>query len=381
MHSVQHGGIDEYLQLCGEKGRAMKILLSGGGTGGHVFPALAVARRALAQSVDNTVLFVGHPHAIEATLVPAHGYPFVGLECSGFAARSMPKKLKSLWDLQRAVWQACGIIRAFAPDVVLGVGGYVSMPVVIAAGLLRVPVVLHEQNASAGLANRVAARWAKRVCVSFPKALQEFPPSKVSLSGNPVRAELFSLPPWSGTAPHLLIFGGSQGARPLNECMVPAVAQLLQQIPTLRVVHQSGKAQLEEVRNGYIQAGCHAQVEVVDFITDMPQAYRESALVICRAGATTVAELAASGRPAVLVPFPQAAGDHQTHNAMALVNAGAAVMLPQEELTPERVAAKIKELLQNPSELSMMARRARSVAAKGAADLILHQCRMAARKR
>lgn len=359
----------------------MKILLSGGGTGGHVFPALAVARRALAQSGENTVLFVGNPHAIEATLVPAHGYPFVGLKCSGFAARSLPQKLKSLWELQCAVWKACGIIRAFSPDVVLGVGGYVSMPVVIAAGLLRVPIVLHEQNASAGLANRVGARWAKRICVSFPKALEDFPASRVSLSGNPVRAELFTLPPWSGVAPRILIFGGSQGARPLNECMVPAVAQLLQQIPTLRVVHQTGKTQVEEVGSAYIRAGCAEQVEVVDFITDMPQAYRDSALVICRAGATTVAELAAGGRPAVLVPFPQAAGDHQTHNAMALVNAGAAVVLPQEELTPERMATQIKQLLQNRSELSMMARRARNVAAKGAADLILHQCRMAARKR
>lgn len=127
--------------------------------------------------------------------MPAHGYPFIGLECSGFAARSLPGKLKSLWGLQRAVWKACSIIRKFAPDVVLGVGGYVSMPVVIAAGLLRVPVVLHEQNASAGLANRVGAHWAKRICVSFPKALQEFPASKISLSGNPVRAELFTLPP------------------------------------------------------------------------------------------------------------------------------------------------------------------------------------------
>jgi len=359
----------------------VKILLSGGGTGGHVFPALAVARRALAQCGENKVMFVGNPHAIEATLVPAHGYLFVGLECSGFAARSLSWKLKSLWDLQRAVRKAFGIIKDFSPDVVLGVGGYVSMPVVIAAGLLRVPVVLHEQNASAGLANRVGARWAKRICVSFPKALEEFPASKVSLSGNPVRAELFTLPPWSGVAPRVLIFGGSQGARPLNDCMVPAVAQLLQHLPTLQVMHQSGKTQLEEVRSAYTRAGCAEHVEVVDFITDMAQAYRNSALVICRAGATTVAELAACGRPAVLVPFPQAAGDHQTHNALALVNAGAAVVFPQAELTSERMALQIKELLQNRSELSMMARRARSVAAKGAADLILHQCRMAARKR
>ncbi|MCA1797198.1 MAG: hypothetical protein LC645_06610, partial [Geobacteraceae bacterium] len=209
----------------------------------------------------------------------------------------------------------------------------------------------------------------------------EFPASKVSLSGNPVHAELFTLPPWSGVAPRILIFGGSQGARPLNECMVPAVAKLLQQMPTLKVMHQSGHTQLEEVRSAYTRAGCGEQVEVVPFITDMPQAYRDSALVICRAGATTVAELAASGRPAVLVPFPQAAGDHQTYNAKALVSAGGAVMLLQQELTPERMALQIKELLQNRSELSMMARRARSVAAKGAADLILHQCRMAARKR
>lgn len=359
----------------------MKILISGGGTGGHVFPALAVARRAMAQCEKNEVLFVGNPHGIEATLVPAHGYPFMALECSGFSARSVPQKLKSLWDLQRAVRKACGIIRRFAPDVVLGVGGYVSMPVVLAAGLLRVPVVLHEQNATAGLANRVGARWAKRICVSFPKAADEFPARKVRLSGNPVRPELFRLPPWSGAAPQILIFGGSQGARPLNECMVPAVVELLQQIPALRVKHQTGAAQMEEVAQTYAQHGCAQQIEVVDFITDMVQAYRDSALVICRAGATSVAELAASGRPAVLVPFPQAAGDHQTHNALALVNAGAAVMLRQDELDSTRIVSLIKQLLQNRDELSMMAQRARSVGVKGAADLILYQCRIAARKR
>jgi UDP-N-acetylglucosamine--N-acetylmuramyl-(pentapeptide) pyrophosphoryl-undecaprenol N-acetylglucosamine transferase len=346
-----------------------------------VFPALAVARRALAQSENNSVLFVGSPKGIEATLVPEHGYPFAGLECSGFAARSLPRKLKSLWELQRAVIKACGIIRDFGPDVVLGVGGYVSMPVVIAAGILRIPVVLHEQNASAGLANRVGAKWAKRICVSFPMALKEFPASKVSLSGNPVRPELFNLPPWSGIDPRILIFGGSQGARPLNQCMVPAVAQLIKDIPTLRVLHQTGRSHAEEVRKAYARAGCAEQVEVIAFITDMVRAYRDSALVICRAGATTVAELAASGRPAVLVPFPQAAGDHQAHNAQALVNAGAALMLAQDTLTPDLMADQVKELLQNRSELSMMARRARSVAAKGAADLILHQCRVVARKR
>lgn len=163
--------------------------------------------------------------------------------------------------------------------------------------------------------------------------------------------------------------------------MVDAITQLMEQIPALRVIHQTGKIQYKEIREAYTQAGCAEQVEVVDFITDMPQAYRDSALVICRAGATTVAELAACGRPAVLVPFPQAAGDHQSHNALVLVNAGAAVMLRQEELTPAYMAEQIKELLQNRSELSMMARRARSVAVKGAADLILHQCRMAAQKR
>ncbi len=359
----------------------MKILLSGGGTGGHVFPALALAKRALVHNPDAKVLFVGNPRGIEATLVPAHGYPFQGLVCSGFAARSLKHKVAALSELAQAVWKGCGVIRRFSPDVVVGFGGYVSMPVIIAAGLLRVPVVLHEQNAAAGLANRVAAHWAKRICVAFPQALKAFSAKKVCLSGNPVRPELFSIPYERSGAEHLLVFGGSQGARPINDCMVPALGLLLQQFPHLRVVHQTGKAQYEEIMQAYIAAGYADKVEVVDFITDMVTAYNQSTLVVCRAGATTVAELAASGRPALLVPFPQAAADHQTDNAQALVAAGAAVMLAQSALTPETMAIKVSLLLQNRAELFMMARRARTVAAKGAADLILHQCRMAAQKR
>ncbi|MFA5699963.1 MAG: undecaprenyldiphospho-muramoylpentapeptide beta-N-acetylglucosaminyltransferase [Desulfuromonas sp.] len=359
----------------------MKILLSGGGTGGHVFPALALARRALAHNPENAVLFVGNPRGIEASLVPTHGYPFQGLVCSGFAARSLKHKVDALRELVQAVWQGCGIIRRFSPDVVVGFGGYASMPVVIAAALLRVPVVLHEQNAAAGLANRMAAHWARRICVAFPQTLKAFPAKKVCLSGNPVRAELFGLPYGHTDTMQLLVFGGSQGARPLNDCMVPALGLLLQQFPQLRVVHQTGKAQKEEITQAYNAAGYGDRVEVVDFITDMVGAYAQSTLVVCRAGATTVAELAASGRPALLVPFPQAAADHQTDNAQALVEAGAAVMLAQSALTPETMAAQISRLLQNRSELFMMARRARTVAAKGAADLILHQCRMAAQKR
>lgn len=359
----------------------MKILLSGGGTGGHVFPALALARRALAHNPEDEVLFVGSPRGIEAKLVPAHGYPFQALICSGFAARSLKHKVIALKELVQAVWNGCGILRRFSPDVVVGFGGYVSMPVLIAAALLRVPVVLHEQNAAAGLANRVAAHWARRICVAFPQTLKAFPPKKVCLSGNPVRPELFSIPYGRTSAMQLLVFGGSQGARPINACMVPALGLLLQQFPELRVVHQTGKAQQGEIEQAYVAAGYRDRVEVVDFITDMVRAYTQSTLVVCRAGATTVAELAASGRPAILVPFPQAAADHQTDNARALMEAGGAIMLAQHALTPETMAAQISLLLQNRAELSMMARRARTVAAKGAADLILHQCRMATRKR
>ena len=359
----------------------MKILLAGGGTGGHVFPALAVAQRALAQDAHNQVLFVGNPLGLEAKLVPGHGFPFAAVKCSGFAARSWRKKLISMQELWHALWHARRIIRDFAPDVVVGFGGYVSMPVTLAALLSRVPVVLHEQNAAAGLANRVAARWARRICVSMPQAGATFPAAKVRLTGNPVRAQLFSVPPWRGEVPTLLVFGGSQGADALNACMPEAVEILLQEFPDLQVLHQSGTQQRNAVEQAYAHHGGGAQVEVVEFIDDMREAYSRSALVICRAGATTVAELAASGRPAIMVPFPQAAGDHQTLNAMALVQAGAAGIVAQHELTPQRMADEIRRLLQNPAELFMMAQRARRAASKGAADLILHQCRLAARKR
>jgi UDP-N-acetylglucosamine--N-acetylmuramyl-(pentapeptide) pyrophosphoryl-undecaprenol N-acetylglucosamine transferase len=264
--------------------------------------------------------------------------------------------------------------------VVIGVGGYASLPILVAAALKRVPVVLHEQNAWPGLANRLAARWAKRICVSMPDVADYFPGRPVVLTGNPVRQELFSCRAWRGDHPQLLVFGGSQGARAINEAVLGALPRLFEAIPELTIVHQTGETALVDMVAGYNDRHI-TSATLVPFIDDMPSAYRDSQLVLCRSGATTIAELAACGRPAILVPFPQAAADHQTRNAEVLAKREAALLLPQAQLTSQRLAEELIRLLRDPETLASMGKQARTLAAKGAADLILNECRAAAQKR
>nr|WP_320048499.1 undecaprenyldiphospho-muramoylpentapeptide beta-N-acetylglucosaminyltransferase [uncultured Desulfuromonas sp.] len=358
----------------------MRILIAGGGTGGHVFPALAIARRAMELDATNEILFVGTRHGIEARVVEPAGFDIDYVDFSGFAGKRIWQKARVLVKLMSSTREALDILAEFSADVVIGVGGYASLPMLVAAGLKRIPVVLHEQNAWPGLANRLAARWAKRVCISMADVAQHFHGRAVVLTGNPVRQELFSCRAWRGEHPCLLIFGGSQGARAINEAVLDALPRLKQALPELRIVHQTGEAALADMVAGYNDRGFD-RVTLLPFIDDMPAAYRDSQLVLCRSGATTVAELAACGRPAVLVPFPQAAADHQTCNAKVLADREAAVLLPQSELTGQRLAEELISLFQDPQRLTEMGRQARMLAAKGAADLILNECRRVARKR
>ncbi|MCD6525752.1 MAG: undecaprenyldiphospho-muramoylpentapeptide beta-N-acetylglucosaminyltransferase [Desulfuromonas sp.] len=358
----------------------MKYLLAGGGTGGHVFPALAIARRAVEKDPLVQILFVGTAQGIEARVVEPAGFELETIDFCGFAGKSVWKKIQVLVKLIGSSRDALEILRRFKADVVIGVGGYASLPMLIAAALNRTPVVLHEQNAWPGLANRLASRWAKRICVSMADAAKEFPGRPVVMTGNPVRQDLFSCRAWQGSQPQLLVFGGSQGAHALNRAVIDALPRLQQALPELSIVHQSGKAEMADVVAGYNDRKFE-NVEITPFINDMTSAYHYSQLVLCRSGATTIAELAACGRPAVLVPFPQAAADHQTRNAQVLADQGAAVVVPQAELSGEQLGDLLIELFQQPDKLAEMGRQARQLAAKGAADLILNECWHVARKR
>jgi UDP-N-acetylglucosamine--N-acetylmuramyl-(pentapeptide) pyrophosphoryl-undecaprenol N-acetylglucosamine transferase len=343
------------------------LLVMAGGTGGHVFPALAVAD--LLRGRDWRVVWMGAPDGMEAKLVPGRGYEMAWVRFAALRGKGMLRKLLLPWHLFSACWQARREIRRVRPDVVLGMGGYVSFPGGMMAAWLGCPLIIHEQNSIAGLANRVLARWAKRVACGFPNAL----PTGVWV-GNPLRQEINHLPaPAERLAGrqsplHWLVLGGSQGAAALND-IVPRALALIDAGQRPLVVHQAGEKHLDRLRENYAAAGVSAHC--VAFIDDMAGAYEWADLVICRAGALTVAELAAVGVASVLVPFPHAVDDHQTLNASFLSQAGAALLLPQAQLTP----AAISELCTySRSRLQEMAQRARELAKPEATAELARMC-------
>lgn len=358
----------------------MKLLLAGGGTGGHLFPAVALAQRLLETDPSAEVLFVGTRRGIEARVLPDLGLPLETIDIQGLVNQGWLGKLRLLPRLFKSLHQSLRIIDRFQPDVVLGVGGYASGPVLLAAYFKKKPAVIHEQNAWPGLTNRLLARWAARVFLSFGEADRAFNRGRTMLTGNPLRRGMEECSPVTQGPPTLLVFGGSRGARAINLAMIEALPLLAEFHGRLGIIHQTGTDDLERVRDGYRQAGW-PQAEVVPFIEDMTGAYERAHLVVCRAGATTIAELTACGRPSVLIPFPHAADDHQTANAQALTRKGAALMLHQSDLTGERLARLVGDLLNDRERLMSMAGVALSMARKGAADLILKECRDLAGKR
>ncbi len=351
----------------------MRMLLAGGGTGGHLFPAVALAQRLLATEPGAEVHFVGTEQGIEARVLPKLGLPLSTIEISGFVGKGWGAKLALAPKLFRSIRQSLAIFDDFGPEVVVGVGGYASGPVLVAAMIRKIPTVIHEQNAWAGLTNRLLARWMDRICLSFSEADRAFHSGRTVLTGNPLRAGMEDCPPISEGDPSLLVFGGSHGARAINDAMVAALPHLEGFRGRLTIRHQTGSEDLERIRKGYGAAGWAA--EVVPFIEDMAGAYREAQLVVCRAGATTIAELTACGRPAVLVPYPHAAADHQTANARALARRGAALLLPQYELKPENLGRVVSDLLNDRERLTSMSGAARALGKRGAADLILKECK------
>ena len=339
----------------------MRILIAGGGTGGHVIPALAIARE-LRDQHRADVRFVGTSRGIETSLVPEGGFALELIHVGQLKGVSLGKRLRTLADLPLGLRHCATLLRIFRPHVVIGVGGYASGPAMLAAILLRMPTLAFEPNAVPGLANRIVGRLVSAAAVNFSQTSIYFRNAEVT--GIPVRKEFFDLPERSAAAPpRLLVFGGSQGARALNLGMPRIAAQLLEQVPGLSIVHQSGHGSQAKVRDAYLKAGADpGRFTVHEFISDMPGEFAQADLVLCRSGASTVAELAAACKPSVLVPFPQAADDHQRRNADVLVTAGAARLMVQAELTPKKLLAELKALLENRPLLEHMGQQAKKLA-------------------
>ena len=342
------------------------LLVMAGGTGGHVFPGLAVADRLRDQGWN--IHWLGTAERMEAQLVPKHGYPLHTISIAGVRGNGLKRKLLAPFQIMKAVWQARRVLRQVQPQVVLGMGGFAAGPGGVAARLAGIPLVLHEQNAAAGMTNRLLARIASRVLMAFPGAFAEG--EHTAVVGNPVRADVLALPVPAeriATEPQplrLLVVGGSLGARILNQIVPEAVALA----GNVKVRHQTGKGNTEAVRQAYQALGIDA--EVSDFIDDMAAAYGAADLVVCRAGALTVSEVAAAGIGALFVSLPHAVDDHQTKNARSLSDSGAAVLLPQSELTAQGLALQLQQLGDNRTQLLAMASRARSLAITDAAERV-----------
>jgi UDP-N-acetylglucosamine--N-acetylmuramyl-(pentapeptide) pyrophosphoryl-undecaprenol N-acetylglucosamine transferase len=356
--------------------RPLRVLIAGGGTGGHLFPGIALAERI--RRAGGEVLFVGTERGIEARVLPEEGWKLELVDVAGIKGRGVVGLVRGLARLPRAYVQSRRIIKRFAPEVVVGVGGYASGPVVATAAMMGLPTALLEQNSIPGITNRILGRLVRRIYCTFEDRSGRFPADKVVLSGNPIRADLLerlratSGVDRGGAAPRLFVFGGSQGARALNDGMIAALPSLLERLPALEIWHQTGQADEERVREAYADAGLEPpRARVSAFIRDMTEPYGWCDLVLSRAGATSLSELAAVGRPAVLVPFPFAADNHQEHNARSFVERGAALLLLQSDMTPQTLAETLAGVLEDGDRLAQMTAAMRDAGKSDAAHTVL----------
>ncbi|MGL4473360.1 MAG: undecaprenyldiphospho-muramoylpentapeptide beta-N-acetylglucosaminyltransferase [Shewanella sp.] len=351
-----------------------RILVMAGGTGGHVFPALAVAKALSQQGWQ--VRWLGTADRMEARLVPKYGFDINFIDIKGVRGNGFIRKLAAPLKILRSIWQARQVINEFKPDVVLGMGGFASGPGGVAAKLAGIPLVLHEQNAIAGMTNKLLARIATRVLCAFANTFDGLRSDAITV-GNPVRTELIALGQQAHTVHddslNVLVVGGSLGAKILNDVMPQVVANIAPQ-HAITVWHQVGKGNESEVLSTYQQLRQQGAVKVAEFIDDMEAAYRWADVVICRSGALTVSELAAVGLPSVLVPYPHAVDDHQTLNAKVLVSAGAALLIPQSILTVDKLASKLALLASDKAELQLMGQNARQAAVLDSTERVAQVC-------
>jgi UDP-N-acetylglucosamine--N-acetylmuramyl-(pentapeptide) pyrophosphoryl-undecaprenol N-acetylglucosamine transferase len=348
------------------------VIIAGGGTGGHLYPGIAVARELRARVPDAVVTFVGTAAGIEAKVIPREGFALAVIRSAGLKGKAVMERLRGAALLPLSALDAAQVLSRTRPSVVIGVGGYSPGPVVALAALRGIPTLLLEQNAVPGLTNRLLARLVKAAAVTYEDSLGYFV-GRGFVAGNPVRQEVFqeayderSSPPG---AARVLVFGGSQGAHAINMAMVEAAPRLAAAAPGVAITHQTGERDLEMVRDGYRRAGLEARVE--PFLFAMDREMKAADLVVCRAGATTLAELTAAGRPSILVPLPTATDDHQRKNALVLVRRGAARLLEQHEMTGERIAADILGLAADKQARAAMTAAARQLARPDAARMIV----------
>jgi UDP-N-acetylglucosamine--N-acetylmuramyl-(pentapeptide) pyrophosphoryl-undecaprenol N-acetylglucosamine transferase len=344
----------------------MRVLFAAGGTGGHIYPAIAVANEVMRRDAGSSVRFVGTSRGLETKLVPQAGFELSLIESAGLINMGLAARLRGLAVLPKSFLAARRVIREFRPDAVVGAGGYVSGPVLLTAVLMRRPTLVMESNAVPGFTNRRLARFVDAAAVSFEASLPYFS-GKAIVTGNPVRREFFDIPTKmrDPTRFSLLLFGGSQGARAVNEAMIDALPRLENFRARLHVTHQTGKLDFERVRDAYAAAGWTENARVREYIDDMMREFANSDLIVARAGATTAAELMAAGKTAVMVPLPGQI--EQQRNAEALRDAGAATMILQTELTGERLAEEIAKLIDDPEEITRREQAARRLAKPDAA--------------
>ena len=368
----------------------MRILLAGGGTGGHLFPGIAIAEAFRKRDAGDEICFVGRPQGIEARAVPAAGFDLLTIEVGGLKGEGLRTGLRRVGTAARAILRSVGIIRTARPDLVIGLGAYVSGPVLLAAWLLGVPTAIQEQNALPGLTNRILGRLVDRIFVAFEDRDHRFPAGKTVVTGNPVREIAMdgSGGTSAGSAPfeppvrrakgkganpfRVLVFGGSRGSHGVNRVMLDAVKSMGHRGEQIELVHQTGEDECEAVAREHERIS--PTTRTVPFIDDMGRAYAWADLVVCRAGALSLAELALQGKAAILVPFPHAADDHQTRNARLLESAGAALVVEEGEGAGVKLAGLLSELLDDPARLASLSERIKQFAAPDAAERIVESC-------
>jgi UDP-N-acetylglucosamine--N-acetylmuramyl-(pentapeptide) pyrophosphoryl-undecaprenol N-acetylglucosamine transferase len=358
--------------------KPIRLLLTGGGTGGHLFPGIAAAEALCRRLPGSEVMFIGTHRKMDQNSLSQYGFATRSIHCLGIKGKNILSLLQALAVLPLSFLEAAYHILRFKPEIVLGVGGYVTGPVVAMAKILGRPTVIHEQNSIPGLANRQLGRLAGRICLSIPGSEVCFPIAKVVLTGNPVRRQIMDLAlrrQESAIKPEVtvMILGGSQGAHRVNELAVEALIQYRKDVPQgLKVIHQTGIADEQMVRGRYADAGIEARVAA--FFTNMAELYQQADLMISRAGATTLAEAAVLGKPAILIPYPYAADNHQEKNALFYVKGGGAVLFPERDLTGSKLADTVKQLVGDPKRRQEMAEAMKRLSQPQAAEKIVDVC-------
>ncbi len=363
----------------GGSNHAIRIIIAGGGTGGHLFPAIAIAQEFMAKNSENKVMFVSTGNPFELSVLHKAGFTLEKITAEGIKGRGLLRQLRSIWKIPMGIFESIRIIINFKPDLVMGVGSYAAGPVAIGAWFMRKKLILHEQNILPGITNRILSRFADRIYVSFKNTKANFNPGKVVYTGNPLRKEFMQKAKQkknttASAQKHpftVLILGGSQGAHSINEAVINALEHFRGK-HNFYFIHQTGKQDEAAVKKAYKDQGISCMVK--SFFDDMPQQYQRANLIICRAGATTVAELAAVGKGVIFIPFPFAADNHQVLNARTFTESGAAEMILQKDLTSRVLAKRIEYYVSNKEALEVMAARAKSLGKPDAANVIVEDC-------